>query len=215
MGFRRSMGWLIMVSLFVLLWGNIAAGSEGRRDPEITVLVQDSAGISGAVLNEAELEAARIFRAAGIAIAWLDCSTGSAGVDDACHGVPGFRQFVLHIVSKGKTSSDLVFGVAFLGQDGTGKYSDVFFDRVEQAQGKFCTNRTRLLGTVAAHELGHLLLGSHAHSHAGVMTPVWKDQTLRRMEMGSLLFTREQASLMRARIRGGDELSSIEGSGRK
>jgi hypothetical protein len=61
-----------------------------------------------------------------------------------------------------------------------------------------------LLGTVAAHELGHLLLGSHAHSSIGIMTPHWEPETLRRMNMGGLLFTREQASRMQERIRHND-----------
>jgi hypothetical protein len=57
-----------------------------------------------------------------------------------------------------------------------------------------------LLGTVVAHELGHLLLGSHAHSQVGIMVPVWEEESLRNMGMGHLLFTREQSSLMKMRV---------------
>jgi hypothetical protein len=91
--------------------------------------------------------------------------------------------------------------MAFLGPAGEGKYSDVFFRRIEAA----CANRgsvARLLGTIAAHELGHLILGSHAHTYEGVMSAVWKDSVIRRMEMGSLLFTREQSGAIRARLDG-------------
>jgi hypothetical protein len=198
------MGSLIVVSLCVLLWGDVAAARiAGDRDVEITVLVHDSTRISGPILKEAEQEAARIFRAAGIGIAWVDCSGGSSRVDDACYRVPGPSQFVLHIVSTGKTSSDLVFGLAFLDEDGAGRYSDVFLDRIEGAHRAFGMDVSRLLGTVVAHELGHLLLGSHAHSYAGVMTAVWRGDVLRRQDMGCLLFTHEQGSRMRRRI--GDE----------
>jgi hypothetical protein len=110
----------------------------------------------------------------------------------------------LQIAAKGRTSSDLVFGVAFLAQDGDGKYSNVFYDRVERAHSDFGAPVSRLLGAVSAHELGHLLLGSHAHSNAGIMTPVWKEEVLRRMEMGSLLFNSDQATRMRTRIRRGE-----------
>jgi hypothetical protein len=201
MGFQRWPDSLVMVSAVVLLWGNIgAAQSRQGTDSRITVLVQDSAGIPKTMLNKTETEASRIFRAAGIAVVWLDCSRAYGRVEDACHRTPGPDQFVLHIVAKGKTSSDLVFGLAFLDEGGTGKYSDVFLDRIEQASRESGADLSRLLGTVAAHELGHLLLGSHAHSYAGVMTPVWKSDTLHREDMGCLLFTREQASLMRTRI---------------
>jgi hypothetical protein len=60
------------------------------------------------------------------------------------------------------------------------------------------------LGTVIAHELGHLLLGSHAHSYAGVMTPIWRGEVLQLEAMGCLLFTHDQASLMRRRLADGN-----------
>jgi hypothetical protein len=186
----------------VVLWGNMAAGREGGRSSEITVLVNNSAGVSQPVLNQAEVEAARIFRAAGIDIVWVNCASEAALADGACRRVLGSDEFVVHIVLKGKTSSDLVFGLAFLAEDGDGKYSDIFYGRVEQAHRKFGADVSRLVGTVAAHELGHLLLGSHAHSYGGIMAAVWKEDTLRHMEMGDLLFSRDQASRMRGRIRG-------------
>ena len=200
MGFRCI---LLMVVLFwFVFWGKIAVAEQGQGGPEITVVVQLSAEIPLPVLNQAEAEAGRIFRAADIEIHWVDCIRGIVMVDDACRRVPGTNDFVLHIVSQGRTSSDLVFGLAFLDQNGAGKYTDVFFDRVEQAHRKFGANVSCLLGTVAAHELGHLLLGAHAHSNAGIMTAVWKGEILRQVDMGTLLFTHKQASLIGERLRG-------------
>jgi hypothetical protein len=187
--------------VIVLLWGNMAVGS--NRHSEITVLVNNSAGISEPVLRHAEGEAARIFRAAGIDVVWVDCLRGATLADDRCRRVPGPNEFVVHIVANGTTSSDRVFGLAFLGQDGAGKYSDIFYDRVAQAHRESGADVSSLVGTVAAHELGHLLLGSHAHSYKGIMARAWNAEILRDMEMGILLFTPDQASRMRARIGGG------------
>jgi hypothetical protein len=106
----------------------------------------------------------------------------------------------LHIVPTGKTSTDSVFGVSFLGEDGSGKYSNVFYERVAEAHHEWGANLAALLGTVAAHELGHLLLGSHAHSYIGIMAPVWEGESLRQIAMGGLHFTQEQSSLMRTRL---------------
>lgn len=192
------MGALAMIAAIVLLFEAVA--NAGETDVEITVLVQNSARMSDPIMKKAQLETSRIFRAAGINIAWVQCSGGFGGVNDACHRTPGPKQFVLHIVSKGKASSDLVFGLAFLDEAGDGKYSDVFVDRIKEAHQASGADLSRLLGTVAAHELGHLLLGNHAHSYVGVMTPVWKSATLRREDMGCLWFTPEQATRMRARI---------------
>ena len=199
-GFRRCGGWLLVV----MLLGITAAASSGGRRGQIAVLVYDSVQLPLSVLYQAELDAAAIFRTAGVEVAWVNCSNRSALVDDACRHVPGSNQFVLHIVPRGKTSTDLIFGLSFLDEDGAGKYSDVFFDRIEDAGRDFGAKPSRLLGAVAAHELGHLLLGSHAHSGIGIMAPQWERETLRRMNRGSLLFTPEQASRMQARIRRDD-----------
>jgi hypothetical protein len=112
------------------------------------------------------------------------------------------NQLVLHIVKDGKTSSDSVYGEAFLGADGTGKYCDVFFGRIESDYRDAGTNVAQLLGAVAAHELGHLLLGSKSHSQVGIMTPVWRSESLRQIGMGTLLFTPQQSRLMKNRIGG-------------
>ena len=129
---------------------------------------------------------------------WEHCSGGA--VVDVCQRVPGANEFVLSIVPTGKTSTDSVFGVAFLGEGGIGKYCNVFFDRVEETQRESGTGAAHLLGAVVAHELGHLLLGSHAHAHVGIMTPTWQEQSLRAIEMGTFFFTREQAAFMRGRL---------------
>jgi hypothetical protein len=185
MGFAHSAGAFLGI---VLLCG-IGANAE----TSIAVVVNDSAKVGPAILLEAEKETTRLFRAAGISIRWLHC-----GKTNACHRELLPDEFVLHIVPAGKTQDDFVFGEAFLGQDGRGQYSDVFFDRVRRT-GKD-SDVGRLLGVVAAHELGHLLLGSHGHSQLGIMQPVWERDCVRRISMGMLLFTPDQARSMRRRI---------------
>jgi hypothetical protein len=191
--------------LIVLSWGSMAAGRVSKGSSEITVLVNNSAGVSEAILSQAKAEASQIFRAAGIEVDWVDCPRAAdIKEDDACRRIPGSNDFVLHIVATGRTSSDLVFGLSFLGEDGAGKYSDLFYDRVQQAHRESGTDVASLLGAVAAHELGHLLLGLHAHSYAGIMAAVWKEDELRNMGMGTLWFNGYQAARMRTRIRGGE-----------
>jgi hypothetical protein len=198
MGFSNRQYWGVWA---VLLLGGISLTASDKRDTQVTVLLDDSAHVSASVLSGAEMEAGQIFRDAGIEIVWVDCSSGSVHSEGECRVVPGSNQFVLHIVPTGKTSTDSVFGLAFLGEGGAGKYCDVFFNRMEQAHRETGVTLSQLLGTVAAHELGHLLLGSHSHSHVGIMTPIWAHETLRQMDMGHLLFTRDQASLMSSHIR--------------
>lgn len=192
----------LQVVAAILTWCGIALG---YSDPtQITVLVNDGAGVSPAVLKRAEDEASRVFRMAGIDITWLNCLDASMAYQ--CRVVPAADEFILHIVPDGKTSSEWVFGEAFLGEGGEGKYIDIFFNRVRKADGTLSIDMGRLLGAVSAHELGHLLLGSHAHSPVGIMEPIWEERSLRDIGRGTLLFTKDQSQRMRNRV-GGQTLS--------
>jgi hypothetical protein len=194
-----------MVSLFIVLvgmgkplWGKQDAGPT----PQIIILVFDQNGLAVPVLIEAERQATAIFRRAGINVDWRNCSLVSGQSDSACHQIQGPTQFVMTIVNRSVQPANDIFGVAFLGEHGTGKYVDVFFDNITKLRHEGGSGQASLLGAVAAHEIGHLLLGSHSHSQWGLMSPHWEVEDLRRLGMGTLMFTPEQALLMRTRIAG-------------
>jgi len=194
MGFTSNR--LRLLLSVVLLAGTALAANGGT--PTITVLVNNEAQVAPATLLHAEQETARIFGLAGIEIAWVNCNT--APEPDECTQFLASNQFVVHIVGSGVTRTKFVLGEAFLGEDGTGKYTDVYFERIQWAHREFDADVAQLLGQVSAHELGHLLLGTHSHSAAGIMKPGWDGESLRRIGMGVLLFTQQQSRLMKTRI---------------
>jgi hypothetical protein len=49
-----------------------------------------------------------------------------------------------------------------------------------------------------AHEIGHLLLGSTAHSATGLMREVWTDEELQRNRPEDWVFAEPQRNLLRA-----------------
>jgi hypothetical protein len=194
MGFTSNrLGRMLSV---VLLAGAAQAANAGNS--KITVLVNDEARVAPAVLLQAEKETARIFRMAGIEIAWVNCNRGAE--PDQCAQFLGSNQFMVHIVQSGVTRTKCVLGESFLGEDGAGQYADVYFERIQWAQREFDADTAQLLGRVSAHELGHLLLGTHAHTAVGIMQPQWDPKNLRRIDLGVLVFTKEQSRLMKARI---------------
>lgn len=198
MGFRRVVA--AMATAVVMFWIGSACAQQ-YQPARIKVMVLDSVKLSPSILTRAETEAGRLFREAGIDIHWVNCS--KPGAADNCHHVPRIDEFMLHIVHNGTTRSDLVFGEAFLGEDGTGKFSDVFFDRIRDSAGDPGLSVANLLGAVSAHELGHLLLGTRSHSLIGIMEPVWGNESLRRIGMGTLRFTQDQSQLMKRRLDSG------------
>ena len=97
-------------------------------------------------------------------------------------------------------SGDAVFGIAFLSSDGEGAYSDVFYDSVKKLHEEWPTRTPILLGHVIAHEIGHLLLGTNAHSWMGIMRSQWQGEELQSIAMGKLLFTPPQIESLKARL---------------
>jgi hypothetical protein len=195
-GFKSSFQLLTTV----LLLSGIALGTSDQSDGiVIKVFVNNTAKVSGALLDESEAEVGRIFHAASIRIAWVHCQDKHFG-EDICSRVPAVNEFVVHLIPTGSTSSDSVFGMAFVGLNGIGRYCNIFVDRIKQAEDNVAST-AELMGTVMAHELGHLLLGSRSHSAEGLMRPIWDHQCLRGIGMGRFLFTPQQSLLIRERYR--------------
>jgi hypothetical protein len=109
-------------------------------------------------------------------------------------------RLAVRITPRSVSSAGEVFGVAFLSDEGTGCYSDIFYDRATELHADWNVGLSDILGNVMAHELGHLLLGSNSHSRAGIMRAHWQGEELHRLSRGSLWFTGEQASHMRGKL---------------
>jgi hypothetical protein len=170
--------------------------------PQVTINLYNDARVPVPVLTEARLEAAKIFHRAEVRIAWIDCSSRQAlGTSDpACENPRGPSHLVLRIVPWSFKSSDSVFGVAFLSLDGEGTYGNVFYDSVEKLHAEWHSGIASVLGHVMAHEIGHLLLGTNAHSRVGIMCSNWHGKELRNISMGTLLFTPPQVEVFKVRL---------------
>lgn len=168
------------------------------ENPQVFVLVYDDAQVPADTLTRAEQRAAAIFSSAGLNVIWVNCIHGAAV---ACDPLSNPLSLVLLIAPDAAPSTaDAIFGVAFLGPDGTGRNADVFWKRVQELQTNWKIDRAILLGCVMAHEMGHLLLGPNAHAVNGIMQPHWQDWELRNMGMGALRFLPEQGRRIRARV---------------
>ncbi len=180
---------------FVLLAGVLIC-QRSAGEPTLyplTINIFNDAAVPDSSLETAKREASRIFAAAHVEIRWIDCNTNaSIPPNSSCRDPHATKHLNVRIVPGGKKTKQDIFGIAFLGADGIGAYSDVFYDSVEKLRRDRPSTIGRLLGHVMAHEIGHLLIGSHAHSPWGLMCAKWHAQELRSVEMGSLFFTAEQ-----------------------
>jgi hypothetical protein len=190
-----------LVSGFVcLLLFSVAA--QGLPLTQVRIAIRNDARIPETVLAQAVQEASRIFRQAGVDTVWIVCHSPNAGTSTQpdCLSAGDLTHLSLRIVPWSSPLGDSTFGIAFLSEGGVGVYSDVFYPLVEKLHSDFGTGLSRVLGHVMAHEIGHLLLGLRSHSALGVMQSHWQEEALRRIGMGTLLFTAEQARSMRERL---------------
>ncbi len=204
----RGIGKLSLL-MSVMFCGILADGQSVQVLPQVAVCVYNDSNASAPTVLKAEQIATRIFRDAGVDLAWVDArQSGKA----ACAGVPtGNRSsLMLRIVSSPLTLADTAFGAAFLSEDGWGRYADVFYAPLQKLSAGGKVDASTLLAHVMAHEIGHLLLGSNAHAHLGLMRAHWESGDLRRAAMGGLLFTGDESQRMRARLLAGTQLVSAK-----
>jgi len=183
----------------LILLAAFGSWAQAGLQPSVEIYVYNQAGVSGEVLSQAEQDATRIFRVSGVRTTWLECSTAEvAGTD--CRGLPQPGDIVLQIVHETRKLKADVFGAAFLGQDGTGEYTNVFYDRVNELNRGWTVPLAEVLGHVMAHEVGHLLLGLNSHSTLGIMRGYWDSDELKAIERGRLLFSSAQSKVMRGKL---------------
>jgi hypothetical protein len=125
-----------------------------------------------------------------------------AGVESSeCTRIDWPEHLALRIVDQPvRSTSAEVFGTAFLSAEGIGTYTDIFYDRAVKLHSEWNVELGGILGTVMAHELGHLLLGLNSHSRAGIMKARWGSEELRHMSWGTLGFTNQQGNSMQLKL---------------
>jgi len=183
-----------------VVWPMMARSLPGQVHPQIVVWVYNDAGVEGATILGAEKIAAQIYQRAGFEIAWNNCpSLPGAGHTGCLQALPPGRIF-LHIEHQPRTPAEGIYGVAFLGDGGWGAYCDLFYDRIVALHRQGAASEARMLGIIAAHEIGHLLLGSNAHSPEGIMRPQWQSEDFWRPGPGGTAFSCQQQQKILSRL---------------
>jgi hypothetical protein len=167
---------------------------------DISVRVYDSAGLPGHVKQSAFRVAAQSLAAAAIGIRWEHC----AGSDRLCTAPIAAGQLVVRIVraaGPGWSRNGLPLGEAIVdSRTRSGVLATIYADRVELLAAAAGIDAATLLGRTVAHELGHLLLATSAHSARGLMRPMWSREDLRKGAGDDWLFTKEEIASIRARF---------------
>ena len=190
--------------VFALALPSSAVCSKTIREEElqVTVSVHNDAGIPSTTLRAAEAEASRLFRQSGIEAKWLNCPLPADGPEDPaqCRTAEFPAHLQLRIARRPRNLSEITFGISYLSADGSGCYANLFYQRVEQMHERSRVNLASLLGDVAAHEIGHLLLGTNSHAANGIMRARWESEELGSISMGTLFFSDAESRQMRSKL---------------
>jgi hypothetical protein len=152
-------------------------------------------------------ETSRIFRAARIKLEWerpLFESPEDGAIDLSSQDAPRTgpaRQFlvvrILRIVTLNIFPGALGFALPFAR---SGPHVEIFYDRIAATGREWNVAASVVLGYALAHEIGHVLLRSSAHSFVGLMQPRWNEVTWHLVSQGLLGFRSEEKAQMRERL---------------
>jgi len=191
---------LLLLLMFPFLLRAADVHTNGNGNTQVVVSVYNDAKMSMKDLTGAESWASNILWQAGLDLVWRNCGHGVGHITRQVDCDSPGRIALRIIPGAAHPTQDSIFGVAFLASDGTGKYGDVFYQPAVKLHTESGVRLDNIMGGVVAHEIGHLLLGSHAHASAGIMRPQWRGEDLHKLVKGKLLFTVEQAAQMRTAV---------------
>ena len=172
----------------------------GKSAPTLVVLVYNFSEATPELLHGAEREAQRIFTESGVHITWTQCPIEKfATAPLGCADEPAPGQIRLRILKRplSYSLSDSVFGFA-----NAPVFASVYYDsavRLARTAVNAEIDLSVLLGCLATHEIGHLLLGENRHSASGIMKGQWPLRQIQLAMMGSLLFLPEEGRVLYAR----------------
>ena len=172
---------------------------------EVHVRVYDYAGLTAREVAELGDGAARILEKGGLGSSWVTCRLGSERIEVplSCEGPLGPDALILRVVPGNRASrkrhGDGALGFATV-MNGGGSHATLFLDRIDGLASRRIASRAQVLVHAAAHELGHLLLGSASHAHIGIMRGNWNRRDLREITRSGLAFNTAERRRMRRNL---------------
>ena len=166
-----------------------AADAPRSADPRPTLNLEhrNMTTLAPAVLAEARETVTQIYRAAGIGVQWK-----TVGAD--------FGVYVMSRPPQAARVSRFALGYVPGNEANRGHLAFVLADRIRDRSSELVVSFQLVLGLTMAHEVAHLLLPHESHSVNGLMRSVWNASDYRKARLGQLLFTDEEAQLMRDRL---------------
>ena len=160
----------------------------------IAVRVIDLVGAPLAIRRRALEQAARLFERVDVTIVW-DSSNRLTSVPSG--------PFVVDLTLRDHADHSPTAGSVLGSATPLPIVStiSVFYGDVQELAQRNGVSSEVLFGFVIAHELGHLLLGPHAHTGRGLMRPVWtRTDVVNGVAQGQFRFSAAEGERIRRRL---------------
>lgn len=168
----------------------------------VQVRVFNYARLSASALTEALTTADGLLHQAGLVTEWVTCTPGGSP-PRACYTPLPADGLALRLLAAAPETTAVVGrrALGFAAQDhlGVGVMSTVYHDRVERLARASGVDPARLVGLVATHELGHLLLRTRDHGPRGVMQAGWSAADLQQVPVTAWRFSLDERTRLQTR----------------
>jgi hypothetical protein len=192
---------------FLVPFGSWAADdADSVAKLSLPVRLYNTSSASVRELEEMKESASQVFSRAGVEVEWILCAPGpsdSAVCPNASNAANRTIIFVRLMDIPMQAAHGDHLHRALLGRANHNTASAAVFYKtacaIEQSAPRIVT-RGQILGHGLAHEIGHLLLATDAHSLAGIMKENYDTDDLFAMGRGHLVFAATESRLIRQRI---------------
>src|SRR5215203_3386932 len=174
-------------------------------DEPLVVRAYNTYGLSGADLQTASETVTRLLSDVASGVRWRNCAIAGrrARTDaDRCADRLARNEFIVRLVASGRAPTESpseVLGYSFIDPvQRVGSLATIYADRAVSLSARFGASGGTMVGRAIAHELGHLLAGSPAHTDSGLMRQNWRPGLLPSVRDTDWAFTPAQALAMRS-----------------
>jgi hypothetical protein len=179
----------------VLMTSTRTPASSAVIDDSLLVRIYDNAGILASELTSALRTTHDILRRADLIVDWVQCRARRDGpVPAVCDQPLSTSDVVVRLIegSDKETGERRALGYSLFDSNGISGFATVYVDRVDWLARRAQYARAPLLGRAIAHEIGHLLLRSNAHTETGLMREVWTAEQVVRNRHEDWTFSPDQ-----------------------
>ena len=192
----------LLTALSLPCYGQVSERVEEEPTAQVTIRVFNYGQISERVLSEAMKHASRVLVQAGVELNWFDCLVPEDQRPASCAEPPKVNDIVVKVARRemlreGAVEANTCALAALLDPQSGRGYAVLVYDTAARIAETESLPTGLVLGHVAAHEIGHLLLPARGHSRAGIMREVLRRTQWKRAAHGQLLFTPKQGRMIR------------------